>query len=460
MNEHNWKDIIGASRQLLESLQLNAGSVQRFDTSQSQAEAIYAANVGRAIGHPASNARVRLSRDPRCDGTMRDDAEVAGMFHALYANRPNVRLAALRLWRFFCGETVMRLLAPHTDSAERQDAISDLVCMSSAELAELETAINQLALATGNLAIAQVQAAAGPPAELATRGFEVKTARIADELSRLADLLELIANGKADDIRDGDGWQTRTDAGLLVARLQALLNYGDLDFADCDFPTLEGLKRLWSSIKQLDFGDHSDRPKEYRGALFLPHELRPVEIAPGVTVPDQKLRGPDEPYETLSVSPEERLLAAGAAKIVRRERGTSPSLRRLALGALSSLQNGRTTTKRERWGRFPEALRGYAAKLSANPSVTAAERRFSAGDSSGKSSVPNGHTAIRWTKPMSKKEAARYLNCPVSKYSGWIEGLIESKKLRCEELNRQSFKFGLEKFPEHLWSELSESPLD
>jgi hypothetical protein len=363
MIEHNWQYILEASRQFLDAIRLNSGSVQRFDAAQSRAEAVYAANVGRAIGHPASNARVRLSRDPRRDGKRRDDAEVAGMFHALYANRPDVRLAALRLWRFFCREAVLRLLAPHTDSAERQDAISDLVCMGSAELAELETAINQLALATGNISLARVQAAPIPPMEVATRGFEVKAGRIADELSRLADLLELIANGEADDIRDGDGWQTRTDAGLLVARLQALLNYGDLDFADCDFPTLERLKSLWSSIKRLDFGDHSDRPKEYRGALFLPYELCPVEIAPGITIPNQKLRGPDEAYETLNVSPEERLLAADAARVVRRERGTSPRSRRLAIGALARLQNGPTATKRERWGRLPNELRQYAANL-------------------------------------------------------------------------------------------------
>ncbi|WP_428305596.1 hypothetical protein [Lacipirellula sp.] len=317
------------------------------------------------------------------------------MLQTLYANRPEVQLAALRLWRFYARDCVTELLSPDLDSFKRVNSIADLVNLDFCEFAEFEIAINQLELATGNLILTQVEGAAGPPVELATRSFEVKAARIADEVSRFADLLESIANGEADDISDGDGWQTRTAAGLLVARLQALLNYGDLDFADCDFPTLERLKGLWSLLKQLDFGDHSDRPKEYRGALFLPHELGPFQIGPNEFIPDQVLRGADEPYEILNISLEVKLAAARAVKLATRQIGSSARERRLASRALSSLSEGSTTTKRKRWGQFPTELRRYARDLASDSATPVVKQLAQQDDPSSSLSVPEHPQAFR-----------------------------------------------------------------
>ncbi|MEO2047196.1 MAG: hypothetical protein ABGX16_11560 [Pirellulales bacterium] len=54
---------------------------------------------------------------------------------------------------------------------------------------------------------------------------------------------------------------------------------------------------------------------------------------------------------------------------------------------------------------------------------------------------------IEWTRPMSKKEAAKHLNCPVSKKAQWISNCVKDGELKIRQLTRQSFQFNLDFFP-------------
>jgi hypothetical protein len=146
-SEHNWRAIIGASRQMLQSLRSTSGTVQRVMPSQTSADAFHALDVGKAIGHPANIARFNFARDPRSDFDFAH-TKVDGMLHTLYANEPGVRLAALRLWKFYASDVVTRLLDPQSSHDHRQDAVAELVSLTEKELSEIEAAIDQLATVT------------------------------------------------------------------------------------------------------------------------------------------------------------------------------------------------------------------------------------------------------------------------------------------------------------------------
>jgi hypothetical protein len=189
--------------------------------------------------------------------------------------------------------------------------------------------------------------------------FKVDFAHIRESLLIVADSIERITTASDDAITNCDHyeagklWETRELAGRHVFRLSKLLNRGSMELADCDDKTINTLRAIWRSIERLRFGDHCEVSENYCGALCLPGEIGP----------DHRQRLVDEPYATLRITPEDSLGAVNAAKVVRLERGTSARLRRLAIGALSDLKNGPTTTTQKRWGSFPDQLRQYAASL-------------------------------------------------------------------------------------------------
>jgi len=54
---------------------------------------------------------------------------------------------------------------------------------------------------------------------------------------------------------------------------------------------------------------------------------------------------------------------------------------------------------------------------------------------------------ITWTRPMSKKEAARYLGCPVSKKTQWLNQCIADGTVLIKTMTRTSHCFNLDAFP-------------
>ncbi len=54
-----------------------------------------------------------------------------------------------------------------------------------------------------------------------------------------------------------------------------------------------------------------------------------------------------------------------------------------------------------------------------------------------------GEEEVEWSRPMSKKEAAKLLKCPHTKKSEWITKLIEDGTLRAKQMTRQTWRFDL-----------------
>jgi hypothetical protein len=185
--------------------------------------------------------------------------------------------------------------------------------------------------------------------------FPVNIARVAETLDNLADDIELIASGRADDRRDYDAWEHRVNAGRQLVRLRAALNNGDLDRADCALDTLGVLRRVWQAIDPV-------QEKEYHGGpLFLPGEVGP--LSDGLP-----LRHADEPYDLfagLRPKVDDGAIAEAVTELEQKASGAADDARKtdLAIRALQGLNKPRLTTKRERWGGVPSKLRALSAKL-------------------------------------------------------------------------------------------------
>lgn len=102
--------------------------------------------------------------------------------------------------------------------------------------------------------------------------FEVEIGLIQDSVEALADEIEFIASGKADDPKGAEVWDHRLRGGMCCYRLKRLLNFGKFADAKCELETIRHLKNLWFYISLLQYGASAEHPDDYQGALFLPHE--------------------------------------------------------------------------------------------------------------------------------------------------------------------------------------------
>lgn len=90
-----------------------------------------------------------------------------------------------------------------------------------------------------------------------------------DSVTRLADCIEFIATGRADDNHDSDAWEVRLIGGKCLYRLRLILNEGDLSATSCDLDTISLLEDIWRWISPLTMRDDREGP------LFLTHEYSP-----------------------------------------------------------------------------------------------------------------------------------------------------------------------------------------
>ncbi|QEG35255.1 hypothetical protein [Bythopirellula goksoeyrii] len=64
--------------------------------------------------------------------------------------------------------------------------------------------------------------------------------------------------------------------------------------------------------------------------------------------------------------------------------------------------------------------------------------------------IPAGARPIIWSRPMSKKDAAKLLGCPHTKKADWLNSCINSGLYRIRSINRQSIQFDMETVPAEL----------
>jgi len=135
-----------------------------------------------------------------------------------------------------------------------------------------------------------------------------------------------------------------------ILRLRVLLNFGELETANCTYVAVPALQAIWSHLKELDYGSHHAEPLAYRGALFLPHEVGP----------DLQVRPADQEFESL-----EGLLNEQVKKVIlstpNRKNGSDVASQihvKLHAGELIS-----PITKREQWKYFPDSLRCAVVRL-------------------------------------------------------------------------------------------------
>ena len=188
----------------------------------------------------------------------------------------------------------------------------------------------------------------------------VNIPRLRESLESLADDIEFIATGEADDSRDHDAWKRRTNAGVQFVRLRAMLNGGELDRADCDLATLAVLRHVWHTLKRLNYGSHHELPDEYCGPLFLPGEIRPLTEGMGTRGADERYDPHSElksivPVSTLGESPAQLEQIVG--------QGGPNRTTELAHRALRRINKTHLTTKRQQWSELPQELRRLSAGL-------------------------------------------------------------------------------------------------
>jgi predicted transcriptional regulator len=196
--------------------------------------------------------------------------------------------------------------------------------------------------------------------------FPVNIACIRESLESLADEIEFVASGDADDPSDSEAWEHRVNGGRQVVRLRAALNNGDLDRADCRLDTIPVLRDVRREVMRLQYGSHHDQSNQYCGPLHLPGEIQPLFPVSPESLLVRKAGEPyDEPlWSTLSDDARSAILAAA-------EQATSDSL---ANRALRSLSKPPQTTKRERWTGLPNVLRTLSAKLASPPATEPATK--------------------------------------------------------------------------------------
>jgi hypothetical protein len=203
-------------------------------------------------------------------------------------------------------------------------------------------------------------------AEISPDGlFSVNILRVCESLDSLADDIEFIASGQADNPRDGDAWERRTNAGRQLVRLRAALNNGELDRADCILDTLAVLRDVWQAIKAFEYGSHRDQPDKYGGPLHLPGEVAP--LLP-LSESSLKIRKADErydPYPELRPNLSEGVIAGAISELEQKATSTADDARTndLAIRALRGLNKPDLTTKRKRWSGAPNKLRALSATL-------------------------------------------------------------------------------------------------
>lgn len=181
----------------------------------------------------------------------------------------------------------------------------------------------------------------------ATQLLPIDLPRICDALKVLADEVEFIANGGADDIHDSDAWHRRCRAGTQVLRLRTLLHGGQLDLADVEFAVVETLRNVWLTLRHLKYGNHLDRPESYAGALFLPFELDELN----------RIRSADDEFDSwdlLKLFGDQEFIDESVAEL-RRSRGGG------------DVKTANWTTKRDYHRSFISEIRNYISLLSRVP---------------------------------------------------------------------------------------------
>lgn len=196
--------------------------------------------------------------------------------------------------------------------------------------------------------------------QASTTLFSINIACVCESLESLAGDVEYIATGKADDQRDHDAWEHRTNAGLQLVRLRAALNNGALDRADCDLATLTILRRVWHSLERVRYGSHHDQPDKYRGPFFFPHEVGPLDEGLPLRTADERY----DRYEELRPKVEKGAAIDGLCQLEQKPGDEIPDRTiELADRALRRINKPHLTTKRAEWSDFPNELRKLSAKL-------------------------------------------------------------------------------------------------